>query len=71
MKLTQELQKDTVSNFFHIKNIEPIEEAEDLHGAERVEDMRVVPHVAPESTCTATSQEHTDRIIQEPIFRGA
>ena len=59
MKLTEDLEKDTISNFVCIKNIEPIEEAEDLHGAERVEDMRVVPHVPPEPTCTATSQEDT------------
>ena len=60
MKLTEDFEKDTVSNFFCIKNIEPIEEAEDLYGTERVEDMWVVPHVPPEPTCTATFQEDTN-----------
>jgi hypothetical protein len=43
--------KDTISNLIDIESVKPIKEAQDLHGAERVEDMRVVPNVSPESTC--------------------
>lgn len=63
MKLTQDLNKDTVSNLVYIENIEPIEEAEDLHGAERVEDMRVVPDVPREPTCGDTSQERPNQAL--------
>jgi hypothetical protein len=51
MNLTQDLVvKDTISNLIDIESVKPIKEAQDLHGAERVEDMRVMPNVSPEST---------------------
>jgi hypothetical protein len=51
MNLSQDLVvKDTISNLIDIESIKPIKEAQDVHGAERVEDMRVVPNVSPQST---------------------
>jgi hypothetical protein len=49
MNLSQDLLvvKDTISNLIDIESIKPIKEAQDLPGAERVEDMRVVPNVSP------------------------
>lgn len=47
-------KKDTISNLVDVKDIEPIEKAEDLHGAKRVEDMRVMPNVPSKSTCAST-----------------
>jgi hypothetical protein len=50
-------KKDTICNLFNIEHIKPVEEAEDLHGAEGVEDVRVVANVSSEPTCAAPSQE--------------